>query len=212
MCRQQKLSKFRVSKMNAIIQLIERSRLICSRVLEMLRISWLDIKDKVSILLSTKKETEELLSNTKPNITCSMSQRSSNLSIAKEDTAKNLIQELYKKKLANIRLKDTTRESKVNLLKETSNNAYNFGKDTISYGHVSNEELEQMRKNRLQTNAVIEQTGQLDRLLEMMQKATGLKDLDRVEMIQNMLFDVKLSLIILAWSSGPISKKNSTEN
>lgn len=113
----------------------------------------------------------------------------------KEKTADFLIQELYKKKLKNFSKKWNTRESKVNLKKETSQNNYdftNFGKRKVAK-KINKKEIE---KNKKIIKILDDEYMHFEKMAEVIDKAKGLEALERVDIIDRMLKEVSSTFLI----------------
>lgn len=124
-----------------------------------------------------------------------MSERTQNFE-SKEKTADFLIQELYKKKLKNFSKKWNTRESKVNLKKETSQNNYdfsNFGRRKTTK-KINKKEIE---KNKNIIKVLDDEFLHFEKMAEVIDKAKGLEALERVDIIDRMLKEV--SEYLLRW-------------
>lgn len=141
---------------------------------------------KIYVFQTNSQKKEEVNKKTDTNAEDKSSQPGS---------SKKVIDQLFKKKLSKLKRSESTRESKLNLKKETQSKIYDFGPGNrfTRYNETSNtQELKERQLIEREKKQIVESSGQLDRLIEIMKKSKGLDDLDRVDIIQSMLGDVRL--------------------
>lgn len=172
LCRSKKAKIYQQNEMQDILQLLERSRYTCGTAIEQLFL----IEGEVEYRLADQNASKDKL------------KRKQILTKSKDD----LIKDLYKKKLRTEKDAFKTRESKVNLQKETSSKAYDFLHNGVFEQQESDKEWKnQIQESKMKNHQLRTVSSYLDDVLDSMAQVRKIGTLKRVQFLQRLLKEVR---------------------